>query len=182
MPRQRTPASRYRWAEATSRSGCALLLLVALLTPTSDALALSNDAPPDPSIPRYGAASPEPPTMRVGTAINPQSAVLFVSLANIARARKDVPPLLIDTDLVVAVGDAHGTETIDNKGRRSAPIQSNPRGPMPVNSAVRRRRWSNSSMRSSRAEIIERSFSTLTSPGSVSSCSSTTTARPCRSF
>jgi len=53
--------------------------------------------------------------MRVGTAINPQSAVLFVSLANIARARKDVPPLLIDTDLVVAVGDAHGTETIDNK-------------------------------------------------------------------
>jgi len=47
----------------------------------------------------------------IDRAANPQSARLLVDLINVVRARADVPPLFIDSDLMAAARDAQNTNS-----------------------------------------------------------------------
>lgn len=101
------PATRPRAGSAYLQGVAFLLMFSVLVSSVHEAAALPAPGPSlQPDATPKTAASSTTATAQVGTGANSQSAALLVTLINIARIRADVPPLLIDTDLVDAANAA----------------------------------------------------------------------------
>lgn len=124
MPRRRSrakyesSATRTRRAAQAVAAWCAISLSIPAL-PAAASTPPAPDTTPEVHPPASTTAS------TTGSTVNAQSARLLVELVNVARARNDIPPLLIDPDLSAAARDAEiGRSTHDAARSPAALIAS----------------------------------------------------------